>query len=201
MGKSPKRTRRPAAPGRRRQVAARARERRLPAQPRLDLRRCEQFLLHEARLLDEGKFDDWLALFTLDAWYWVPSEPDQANPVETVSLIYDDRRLLETRVRRLASPRMYSQEPRSRTSRIIANVTLEDVGPHPTLPRERGRVGWGCTARSKFMMIEYRREQQRIFGGTMLHRLVLTGGRILIAWKRVDLVNCDAPLDGITVPF
>ncbi|HML18902.1 MAG TPA: aromatic-ring-hydroxylating dioxygenase subunit beta [Bryobacteraceae bacterium] len=201
MGKSPKRTRRPAAPGRRRRVAALARERRLPAQPRLDLRRCEQFLLHEARLLDEGKFDDWLALFTLDAWYWVPSEPDQANPVETVSLIYDDRRLLETRVRRLASPRMYSQEPRSRTSRIIANVTLEDVGPHPTLPRERGRVGWGCTARSKFMMIEYRREQQRIFGGTMLHRLVLTGGRILIAWKRVDLVNCDAPLDGITVPF
>jgi benzoate/toluate 1,2-dioxygenase beta subunit len=51
------------------------------------------------------------------------------------------------------------------------------------------------------MMIEYRREQQRIFGGTMLHRLVQAGGRILIAWKRVDLVNCDAPLDGITVPF
>ena len=75
-------------------------------------------MLHEARLLDDGKFDDWLALFTPEAWYWVPSEPDQADPVETVSLIYDDRRLLETRVRRLASPRMYSQEPRSRTSRI-----------------------------------------------------------------------------------
>jgi 3-phenylpropionate/cinnamic acid dioxygenase small subunit len=189
MGKSPKRTRRPAAPGRRRPVAALGRAGRLASQPRLDLRRCEQFLLHEARLLDEGKFDEWLALFADDAWYWVPSEPDQADPVETVSLIYDDRRLLETRVRRLASPRMYSQEPRSRTSRIIANVTLEDV--------ERS----SCTVRSKFMMIEYRREQQRIFGGTTLHRLVQAGGRILIAWKRVDLVNCDAPLDGITVPF
>jgi 3-phenylpropionate/cinnamic acid dioxygenase small subunit len=175
--------------GRRRPLAAFGRAGRLPAQPRLDLRRCEQFLLHEARLLDEGKFDEWLALFTLDAWYWVPSEPDQADPLETVSLIYDDRRLLETRVRRLASPRMYSQEPRSRTSRIIANVTLEDA--------ERN----SCTVRSKFMMIEYRREQQRIFGGTMLHRLVQASGRILIAWKRVDLVNCDAPLDGITVPF
>jgi 3-phenylpropionate/cinnamic acid dioxygenase small subunit len=83
---------------------------------------------------------------------------------------------------------MYSQEPRSRTSRIIANVTLEDVGR-------------GCTVRSKFVMIEYRREQQRIFGGTALHSLVLAGDRILIAWKRVDLVNCDAPLDGITIPF
>jgi 3-phenylpropionate/cinnamic acid dioxygenase small subunit len=189
MGKSPKLARRPAAPGRQRPVAALGRVRRPAGQPRLDLRRCEEFLLHEARLLDEGKFDDWLALFTLDAWYWVPSEPDQADPVETVSLIYDDRRLLETRVRRLASPRMYSQEPRSRTSRIIANATIEEV--------ERN----SCTVRSKFMMIEYRREQQRIFGGTMLHRLVLAGGRILIAWKRVDLVNCDAPLDGITVPF
>jgi benzoate/toluate 1,2-dioxygenase beta subunit len=55
--------------------------------------------------------------------------------------------------------------------------------------------------RSKFIMIEYRREQQRLFGGTALHRLMLSAGRIVIAWKRVDLVNCDAPLDGITIPF
>jgi 3-phenylpropionate/cinnamic acid dioxygenase small subunit len=161
----------------------------LPARQFLDLDRCEQFLLHEARLLDDGKFDDWLALFTPEAWYWVPSEPDQADPVETVSLIYDDRRLLETRVRRLASPRMYSQEPRSRTSRMIGNVSIEETAK-----------GF-ATVRSKFVMIEYRREQQRLFGGTALHRLVQADGRIMIAWKRVDLVNCDAPLDGITIPF
>ena len=158
-------------------------------QQRLDVRRCEQFLLHEARLLDESKFDEWLALFTPEAWYWVPSEPDQADPVETVSLIYDDRRLLETRVRRLASPRMYSQEPRSRTSRIVANVTIENAENN------------ACTVRSKFMMIEYRRGQQRLFSGTVLHRLLQSNGRIMIAWKRVNLVNCDAPMDGITVPF
>ena len=200
MARRPKRARKPAAP-RRRPLAALARAARLPAQQRLDVRRCEQFLLHEARLLDEGKFDAWLALFTEEAWYWVPSEPEQADPIETVSLIYDDRRLLETRVRRLSSPRMYSQEPRSRTSRIVANVTIEEAGPLPTLPRSRGREGWGCTVRSKFIMIEYRREQQRLFGGTILHRLVQADGHIMIAWKRVDLVNCDAPLDGITVPF
>jgi 3-phenylpropionate/cinnamic acid dioxygenase small subunit len=166
-----------------------ARTARVPAQQRLDARRCEQFLLQEARLLDEGKFDDWLALFTPEAWYWVPSETDQADPVETVSLIYDDRRLLETRVRRLASPRMYSQEPRSRTSRIVTNVTVEEADRN------------SATVRSKFMMIEYRREQQRLFAGTMIHRLVQADGRIMIAWKRVNLVNCDAPMDGITVPF
>src|SRR5690348_11781135 len=165
-----KRTPRPkiAAPSRRRVAPHRGRASHA-AQP-LDIHRCEQFVLHEARLLDEAKFDQWLALFTLDGWYWVPSEPDQANPHDTVSLIYDDRRLLETRIRRLASPRMYSQEPRSRTSRIVGNVSME--------ASERN----GCTVRSKFVMIEYRREQQRLFAGTALHRLVQAEGRIMIAW-------------------
>ena len=155
----------------------------------LDAARCEAFLLHEARLLDEARFDAWLALFTADAWYWVPSEPAQDNPHDTVSLIYDDRRLLETRVRRLASPRIYSQEPRSRTSRIVSNVSIEDGDNN------------ACTVRSKLLMVEYRREAQRLFAGTVLHRLVRAEGRILIASKRVDLLNCDAPLDGIVVPF
>jgi benzoate/toluate 1,2-dioxygenase beta subunit len=188
MARKPKRSRKPAAP-RRRPIRNSARTARIGAQQVLDLRRCEQFLLHEARLLDDGKFGEWLALFTPDAWYWVPSEPDQTDPLETVSLIYDDRRLLETRVRRLASPRMYSQEPRSRTSRIVGNVTVEEAAKD------------ACTVRSKFVLIEYRRDQQRLFGGTAIHRLVQADGRIMIAWKRVDLVNCDAPLDGITIPF
>jgi 3-phenylpropionate/cinnamic acid dioxygenase small subunit len=159
-----------------------------PAEP-FDLSRCERFLMHEARLLDEARFDDWLALFTADAWYWVPSEPDQDNPHDTVSLMYDDRRLLETRVRRLASPRIYSQEPRSRTSRMVGNVSIETPGSD------------ACTVRSKFFMVEYRRASQRLFAGTALHRLVRGGDGISIAWKRVDLVNCDAPLDGLVVPF
>jgi benzoate/toluate 1,2-dioxygenase beta subunit len=150
---------------------------------------CEEFLLHEARLLDEAKFDDWLALFTSDAQYWVPSEPNQQNPHDTVSLMYDDRRLLETRVRRLASPRIYSQEPRSRTSRIVANVTLEESSAGHAL------------VRSKFMMIEFRRNEQRLFGGTCFHRLVRYESTLRIRLKRVDLLNCDAPLDGLVVPF
>jgi benzoate/toluate 1,2-dioxygenase beta subunit len=156
----------------------------------LDVQACEQFLLHEARLLDECRFDEWLALFTPDASYWVPSEPDQKSPLDMVSLIYDDRRLLETRVRRLASPRIYSQEPRSRTSRVVTNVTIEDTtDPVATL------------VRSKFVLIEFRRNEQRLFGGTSFHRLKTVDGDIKIAWKRVDLVNCDGPKDGIVVPL
>ena len=160
------------------------------ASRRVSLEECERFLVHEARLLDEARFDEWLALFTQDARYWVPSEPDQANPFDTVSLIYDDRRLLETRVRRLSSPRIYSQEPRSRTSRMIGNISIEDdEGAASTL------------VRSKFVLIEFRRNEQRLFGGTCFHRLIVDQGAIRIAWKQVNLVNCDAPLDGLVVPF
>lgn len=163
---------------------------RLPMAELSELRACEAFLIHEAQLLDDGHFDAWLALFTADARYWVPSQPNQESPYDTVSLMYDDRRLLETRVRRLADPRIYSQEPRSRTSRIVTNVT---VAPGTSEP--------GQLVRSKFILIEYRREAQRVFAGTYLHRLVIEGNEMRIGMKRVDLVNCDAPLDGLVVPF
>jgi 3-phenylpropionate/cinnamic acid dioxygenase small subunit len=156
----------------------------------VDLRPYETFLIHEARLLDEGYFDDWLALFTEDARYWVPIQANQTDPFETVSLMYDDRRLLETRVRRLSDPRIYSQEPRSRTSRTVTNVTQEPDADKP-----------GITVRSKFVLVEYRREDQRLFAGTYFHRLVGEGRAMRIAMKKVELVNCDAPLDGLVVPF
>lgn len=151
----------------------------------------EAFLIHEARLLDERRFDDWLALFTDDAWYWVPIEPDQQSPRDTVSLMYDDRRLLETRIRRLSHPHNHAQQPASRTSHLIGNVTIEDVGP----------AAGQLTARSKFQMTEYRRGTQRHFAGTCLYGLARDGDGFRIRWKRVDLINSEAVHDGLSVPF
>jgi benzoate/toluate 1,2-dioxygenase beta subunit len=152
---------------------------------------AERFLLHEARLLDEGRYEEWLALFTEDAWYWVPSQPGQASPLDTVSLIYDDRRLLETRVRRLANPNIHAQTPPSRTSRIIANVTAEEMEAD----------GTALTVRSKFLLVEFRRNRQRLFAGTCLHRLRRVESGFGIAWKRVELVDCEGELEGIVVPL
>ena len=166
-------------------------ERQQASSPRVGLsdESCEAFLVFEARLLDDARFDEWLALFLPDARYWVPSVHNQNNPHDTVSLMYDDRRLLETRVRRLASPRIYSQEPRSRTSRIVTNMTVED----------RSADTW--TVRSKFVMVEFRRNEQRLFAGTYQHRLTTDESGLRIAFKRVDLVNCDMPHDGLVIPF
>jgi len=156
-----------------------------------DLAEAERFLLHEARLLDEARFEDWLALFTEDAWYWVPAQPGQASPRDTISLVYDDRRLLETRVRRLRNPHLHAQQPPARASRIVANPTIE----------ESDAAAGAVVVRSKLLMVEYRRNRQRLFAATCRHRLVRSDGGLRIAWKRVDLVDCDAELEGLLLPF
>ena len=147
------------------------------------------FLVAEARMLDERRWEDWLALFAEDGWYWVPLEEGQENPRESVSLIYDDRRLLETRIRRLAEAALHAQTPASRTSRIVANATVEE--------EDAGEL----TVRAKFEMVESRNDRRRVFAGTTWHRLARDGGTFRIRWKRVDLVDCDAVHDGISVPF
>lgn len=149
----------------------------------------ERFLVDEARLLDERRFEDWLALFTADATYWVPSEPGQADPLETISLIYDDRRLLETRVRRLRHPAIHAQTPPSRTTRLIGNVIVA--------PAAAGAIA----ATSTFQMVEYRRDKQRLWAGRAHHVLVPAGPTFRIRAKRIDLVNCNSVLDGISVLF
>jgi 3-phenylpropionate/cinnamic acid dioxygenase small subunit len=159
--------------------------------PPPDIRAVERFLFHEAALLDDRRFADWLALFTDSAWYWVPLSPDQADPFESVSIIYDDRKLLEMRVRRLLSANIHAEEPRTRTSRIIGNVVIV----------ENGTGDSGIETGARFQMVEYRGGRKRIFAGRVRHGLVADGTAFRIAWKRVDLVDCDDALEGITIPF
>ena len=90
-----------------------------------------------------------------------------------------------------------------RSANLFAGAAIPDEPDRDQCePCGCGRVTGGlAVVRSKFVLIEYRREQQRLFGGTYFHRLVVLDGAIRIAMKRVDLVNCDAPMDGLTQPF
>ena len=77
--------------------------------------KVEQFLYHEARLLDTQQYEAWLELFTDDATYWVPLERDQKDPLETSSIIHDDRTLLGLRVKQARHPRAHARLPLART--------------------------------------------------------------------------------------
>ena len=98
---------------------------------------AEAFLFREARLIDDGRFDEWLSLFAPDCLYSLPILADadtgagESDPQELAlepSLIHDDRRRLEERVFRLQETRAYAQEPPSRTQHNISNVEVLDGG-------------------------------------------------------------------------
>ena len=162
---------------------------RAPARSPAPLAEAEDLLRREAALLDEGRLDDWLALYTEDATYWVPVEGGQADPLTTVSHIHDDRALLEVRVRQFKHPRAHARLPMPRTVHQIGNVEVrEDDG------REM-RVG------STLVMVESRAEHQHLWAARVEHRLRRGPGGLRIAAKRVDLVNAERALPGIVALF
>ena len=149
----------------------------------------EQFLFHEARLLDTGQLEAWLALFTEDATYWLPLEREQKDPIETSSIVYDDRTLLELRVKQARHPRAHARLPLARTVHQISNVILKE--------EKNGEIEVSST----LVLIEFRSEKQRTWGALVEHRLRRSGEGYRIAHKRVDLVNSEAELDGIAILF
>src|SRR5215471_6634798 len=149
----------------------------------------EQFLYHEAWLLDRRRLDEWLSLFANDATYWIPLQADQSDPLTASSIVYDDRRLLEVRVRQFQHPRAHARVPAPRTVHQVSNVRVLEADGRDT------RVG------STLVLVEYRRERQRVWGAVVEHRLRRTAHGLRIAAKRVDLVNSEAELDGIVCIF
>ncbi|WP_208508978.1 aromatic-ring-hydroxylating dioxygenase subunit beta [Variovorax sp.] len=149
-----------------------------------------QFLHHEARLLDEHRWDEWQRLFTPDGLYWVPLVHGQADHLNHASLFCEDALLRSMRARRLEQARAYSQQPPTRTVHVVGNIGIE--------AREEGENG-GCTVRSTFVLLEWRKTEQRMFGGSVLHTLRRHEGELRIHLKRVELVNCDAAHEALQV--
>jgi 3-phenylpropionate/cinnamic acid dioxygenase small subunit len=162
-----------------------------PAGAGIDRAAFEEFLIHEATLLDARRFRDWMALFADDGTYWVPAVPDQQSPFNQASLFYDDRDLMKTRVDRLEHPRIHVQTPPSRTAHLVGNVIVEQADA------AKGEFVIGSTV----IMVEYRDEAQRIFAGRQHHRLRRDGSGFRIVQKRVDLINCDSAFEAMAVPI
>lgn len=147
------------------------------------------FVYAEARMLDEQRFDDWLQLFTDDAYYWMPLAPGQQDPRLHASLLYEDKLLLRVRVERLAGARTFSQQPRSRSHHLLQQPSVE------LADRDAGRY----TLRTAFHYVETRLDQQELYAGWATHELVTQDGALRIRLKRVDLVNCDAAFGNINL--
>lgn len=142
-----------------------------------------QFVIREARLLDEKRFDEWYELFAEDGHYWVPASPDQPDPLNHNSLAYEDRLLLKLRIERLKQPTAYSQKPASRCHHLLQAPEVEKSEKNEFL------------VRTSFIYTETRGDESQRYAAVAWHTLV--GDPLRIRLKRVDLLNCDAALPSI----
>lgn len=158
----------------------------LPALLRSDV---EDFLYLEARLLDERRFEDWEALYTDDAEYWVPARPGQADPYTEVSIFFDDRELMGNRIARLRHPDIHVQSPPSRTVRLVSNVRIEKQ------TQDTVEVS------SALLVADYRKGHQRFFAARTTHQLARAGDQLHIRRKKIELINADASFAPLAIPF
>jgi 3-phenylpropionate/cinnamic acid dioxygenase small subunit len=145
------------------------------------------FLYDEARMLDEGRYDDWLALWLKDGHYWMPLDYKQTDPLNVTSLMYEDIFMLKVRVERLNGARTFSQKPKSRCHHLLQRPWVDEID------LESGRI----RTTTQMHYIETRLDEQMLLALTAQHDLALIDGRLRIANKRVDILNCDAAFGNI----
>ena len=147
-----------------------------------------RFVEDETALLDDGRYDEWLALFAADGHYWVPLlGARQADPHTHNSIAYEDRLLLQLRIERLKNPRAHSQHPPSQAQHVLQRPRVESIDLDAGL----------AVLRTPFVYIEARGERELLLTGRYRHTLVREAGVLHLRQKRVDLLQPERPLPAI----
>jgi p-cumate 2,3-dioxygenase beta subunit len=136
----------------------------------------EEFLYREAALLDAWRLEEWLALFTPDARYVVPTtDLPEGDPRTDHVFVDDDHRRLQGRVTRLQSRHAHREYPTSRTRRLVTNVLVTDV------------QGDAVHATASFAVYRFRTGQVAPYIGRYDYILVQTEGGFRIRYRRATL--------------
>jgi benzoate/toluate 1,2-dioxygenase subunit beta len=146
-------------------------------------RAVEQFLYRQAECLDGKRWDDFIELFSADGTYWMPANPEQTTGDGVPSIFWEDRNLMNVRLKRLGHPRAWSQKTAWGTNHVVGNVTIEK--------ESAGEI----VARSRFHMMEFRNDSTRHFAGSYIHHLQRTKDGFRIKLQRVDMVNAQGPYE------
>ena len=143
----------------------------------------EQFLYRQAELLDGKDWQAWIDLFAPEGVYWMPPEPSHTTWEGMPAIFAEDRNLMVVRMKRLLHPDAWSQRPLWETNHVVSNVIVEKGG------KDEVRV------RSRFHMLELRRDDVRHFAGRYRHTLKKTAKGLAIKLQRVDMANAQAVYD------
>jgi 3-phenylpropionate/cinnamic acid dioxygenase small subunit len=143
----------------------------------------EQFLYRQSELLDTKRWQDWIDLFTPDGIYWMPPAPEYKTWEGQPAIFSEDRNLMTVRMNRVLHPDAWSQRPLWETNHVVSNVRIEKSSAK------------GLVVKSRFHMLELRRDDVRHFAGSYEHHLVATKKGYAIKLQRVDMANAQAAYD------
>jgi 3-phenylpropionate/cinnamic acid dioxygenase small subunit len=150
-------------------------------------REVEQFLFHEAHLLDEARYEEWLGLLTDDIWYFCPLNEcvDGIEPtIAEHGAHYFDETLqsLRNRCQWLNSPHAHIEHPPSLKRRLVSNVQIQDMKD-------------GLAVQSNFMLWQIRpRESEGVlFAGRREDRLRRVDGQLRLSERRINLAHPVLP--------
>lgn len=146
-------------------------------------RAVEQFLFRQSEILDTKQWQSFIDLFTPDGVYWVPITAEQTEWEGSPSIFAEDKLMMEVRMRRVLHPQAWSQAPMWATNHLVSNVVIEKETANEV------------QVRSRFHLMELRRDSVRHFGGTYKHTLVKGAGGYRIKLQRVDMFNSQAPYE------
>ncbi|MFT4826531.1 MAG: benzoate/toluate 1,2-dioxygenase beta subunit, partial [Cryomorphaceae bacterium] len=131
---------------------------------------------------DRTDLENWMALYTDDGTYWMPVRENQTDPLNEISILYENRTLMAVRCNNFGHRLAPSMEYPVRCNHIVSNIRIA----------EEDQTQGTLTVTSKFQAVVYYREQT-LYAGRYTHKLQRVSDGYQIQQKRVDLINCDAP--------
>ena len=143
----------------------------------------EQFLYRQSELLDTKQWQAWIDLFADDGVYWMPADPAHTHWDGVPAIFAEDKNLMNVRMKRVLHPDAWSQRPLWGTNHVVSNVMIGKT------------EGLEIQVRSRFHMMELRRDEVRHFAGSYSHQLRRTDEGLRIKLQRVDMTNAQASYD------
>ncbi|CAJ1499064.1 aromatic-ring-hydroxylating dioxygenase subunit beta [[Mycobacterium] burgundiense] len=147
----------------------------------------EQFLFREARYADESDYDAWEALWTDDALYWVPANGADTDPRREMSVIYDNRSRIRTRLKQTRTGRRFAAAPASHLRRLLSNIEFLGGRTNPD-------GGLDLEVAANFIVFEARARGNHLWGGRATYRLRHGAEGLRLAYKKVVLTDNDRPI-------
>jgi 3-phenylpropionate/cinnamic acid dioxygenase small subunit len=141
--------------------------------------RAVELIWREATLLDAKDYLTWESMYTDDARYVVPIDPDTEDFESSLNMVYDDKRMRRLRVERMLQGYSPSAVAAARTVRVVSRFTVERVADD------------SVTLKSAQILSAFKRNKFTTIGAELTHRISLDGSGDKIALKVARLIDSE----------